>query len=89
MKKSEPTKRSLRDIPEIDFASMRRLARGKYVAKARRSFAVALVEPEIYAQFGSSEAVNAALKALLEAADSIKSRPPTRSRRRSRKRTAA
>jgi hypothetical protein len=60
---------------------MRRLARGKYAAKARRSFAVALVEPEIFAQFGSSEAINAALKALLEAADAMKPRRGTSSTR--------
>jgi transposase len=44
MKKTEPSKRSLRDIPELDFTTLRRLPRGRYAAKARRSFAVALVE---------------------------------------------
>lgn len=81
MKKTEPSKRSLRDIPEIDFAAVRRLRRGKYAAKARRSFALALVEPEVFAHFGSSEAVNAALKALLDAAGTIKARPPARAAR--------
>ena len=41
MNKSEPSKRSLREIPEVDFASVRRLPRGKYAAQARRSLAVA------------------------------------------------
>jgi aspartate/methionine/tyrosine aminotransferase len=68
---------------------MRRLARGKYAAKARRSFAVALVDPEIFARFGSSEAVNAALRAVLEAADSIMSPKPVPRRPRSRKSSAA
>lgn len=85
MKKSEPSKSSLRDIPEIDFATMRRLPRGKYASKARRSFAVALVEPEIFAHFGSSEAVNAALKALVDAAGVMKPAKATRRPRKKRK----
>jgi hypothetical protein len=87
MKKTEPSKRSLQEIPEVDFASMRRLPRGKFASKARRSFAVALVEPEIFARFGSSEAVNAALKAVLHAAGTVKAAP--RTHRRARKTTAA
>ncbi|HEY8076541.1 MAG TPA: hypothetical protein VIF62_20595 [Labilithrix sp.] len=79
---------SLDEIPEVDLASMRRLPRGKFAARARRSFAVALVEPEIFAQFGSSEAVNAALKALLDAAGTMKT-GPARARRRARKKKAA
>jgi uncharacterized protein len=81
MKKTDPSMRSLQEIPEVDFASMRRLRRGKYAAKARRSFAIALVDPEIYAEFGSSEAVNAALKALLDAAGAMRPRAPARGRR--------
>lgn len=69
MKKTEPTKRSLREIPEIDVGNARRLPRGKYTAKAHRSFfEVALVEPELFAHFGSSEAINAALRALVDVA---------------------
>lgn len=83
MNKTEPSKQSLADIPEVDFASMRRLPRGKYAAKARRSFAVALVDPDVFAVFGSSEAVNAALRALVDAAKAMKPRPPTRAARRS------
>jgi hypothetical protein len=86
MKKTEPSKHSLDAIPEVDFARMRRLRRGKYAAKARRSFAVALVEPELFARFGSSEAVNAALRAVLDAAETVKT--PT-VRRRPRKTHAA
>lgn len=78
---TEPSKRSLRDIPEIDFATAKRLSRGKYAEKARRSFAVAIVEPALFARFGSSQAINAALRALVEAADTVK---PTKAKRRSR-----
>ena len=85
MKKTEPTKRSLREIPELDFDAVRRLPRGKYAAKARRSFAVALVEPELFAHFGSSEAINHALKALVDAAGAMKTVAPARRRRSKRK----
>jgi hypothetical protein len=81
-KETEPTKRSLREIPEVDFSKAKRLPRGKYAEKARRSFAVAIVEPELFARFGSSEAVNAALRAVIEAAEVVKH--PARARRASR-----
>jgi hypothetical protein len=88
-KKTEPNTRSLREIPEVDFSKAKRLPRGKYAAKARRSFAVAIVEPDLFARFGSSDAVNAALRAVIEAADAV--RFPERAKRPSRgsKRTAA
>ena len=88
-KTREPSKRSLKEIPEIDFSRAKRLERGKYADKARRSFAVALVDPALFARFGSSEAINAALKVIVEAADTIKQ--PVKAKRGSRgaKRTAA
>jgi hypothetical protein len=52
-KETEPSKRSLREIPEVDFSKAKRLPRGKYAAKARRSFAVALVEPECSRALGA------------------------------------
>jgi hypothetical protein len=78
-KRTEPSKRSLREIPEIDFATAKRLPRGKYAEKARRSFAVAIVESALFARFGSSEAINSALRALVEAADRVK--PPAKTKR--------
>ena len=90
-KETEPSKRWLREIPEVDFSKAKRLPRGNYAEKARRSFAVAvaIVEPQLFARFGSSEAVNAALRAVVEAADAVKH--PARTKRSSRgsKRTAA
>jgi hypothetical protein len=80
---TEPSKRSLREIPEVDFSRAKRLRRGKYAEKARRSFAVALVEPELFAQFGSSEAINDALRAVVEAAGTVKH--PAKARRGARK----
>jgi hypothetical protein len=88
-KETEPTKRSLREIPEVDFTKAKRLPRGKYAAKARRSFAVALVEPEVFARFGSSEAVNAALRAVVEAADAVKRPAKTKRSSGGSKRSAA
>ncbi len=81
-KRTEPSKSSLREIPEVDLATARRLPRGKFAYKARRSFAVAIVEPEVFARFGSSEAINAALRALVDAADTVKR--PAKAKRRSR-----
>ncbi len=71
-KKNEPSAASLRSIPELDVTRFRRLRRGKYAAVARRSFAVALIEPEVFARFGSSEAVSAALRALIEMSDNVR-----------------
>lgn len=86
MKKTEPSKPSPREIPEIDFATAKRQPRGNYAAKARRSFALALVEPALFAHFGSPEAINAALRALVEAAGVVKRLPRAK---RASKRTAA
>jgi hypothetical protein len=88
-KETEPTKRSLREIPEVDFSKAKRLPRGKYAAKARRSFAVALVEPDLFARFGSSDAVNVALRAVVEAADAVKHPAKTKRSPGGSKRTAA
>jgi hypothetical protein len=77
----EPSKRDLREIPEVDFARAKRLSRGKYAEKARRSFAVAILDAKLFARFGSSEAIRAALQALVEAADALK-KPAARAKRR-------
>jgi hypothetical protein len=50
---------------------------------------VALVDPDVFAAFGSSEAVNAALRALVDAAKAMKPRRSTRAATRSPKRRAA
>jgi hypothetical protein len=86
-KDTEPSKPSVREIPEVDFCEAKRLPRGKYAAKARRS--VAIVEPELFARLRSPDAVNVALRALVEPADAV--RFPERPKRPSRasKRTTA
>jgi hypothetical protein len=82
-KMTEPSKRSLREMPEVDFATAKRLPRGKYAEKARRSFAIAFLEPALFARFGSSEAISAALRVLVQAADKVKK--PAKARRASRR----
>ena len=49
--------------PEYDF---RGGVRGKYVARYRAGTNVVILDPDVAAVFGSSEAVNRALRALLE-----------------------
>jgi hypothetical protein len=87
--------RAARPVEEVHFAhdaiaddGLVHLA-GKYAAKARRSFAVAIVEPELFARFGSSEAVNVALRAVVEAANTVKHPAKTKRSSRGSKRTAA
>ena len=88
-RQTEPSKRSLREIPEVDLSKARRLRRGKYAEKARRSFAVAIVSPELFARFGSSEAINVALRAVVAAAESLKHPAEAKRASRGAKRSAA
>jgi len=59
--------------PEYDF---RGGVRGKYAARYRAGTNVVVLDPDVAAAFGTSEAVNRALRALLEVV------PPQRGRRR-------
>ena len=47
-------------------------SRGRHVEQARRSLPQVWIEPDLFAHFGSSEAVNTALRALVEAARTVK-----------------
>src|SRR5881296_4571025 len=51
--------------PEYDFASMKGGVRGKYVARLRKGSNLVLLEPEVAAAFPSAEAVNEALRGVL------------------------
>ena len=53
--------------PEYDFASMKGGVRGKYVARLRKGSNLVLLEPEVAAAFPSAEAVNEALRGVLNA----------------------
>jgi len=63
----EPSAESLAEMPEIDPSKLRRRpGRGHHV-HLRRGELVA-VDPDLWPYFGSTEAVNAALRGLVEAA---------------------
>ena len=52
--------------PEYDFAAMRGGVRGKYSQRVRKSTNIVLLEPEIAKAFPTEEAVNGALRGLLD-----------------------
>jgi hypothetical protein len=51
--------------PEYDFATMKGGVRGKYVARLRKGNNLVLLEPEVAAAFPSADAVNEALRGVL------------------------
>lgn len=68
-----PSRASLKEIPEVDFSKVRRLpGRGRYahLSTGRMIHAVA-IEPDLWPHFGSAKAINAALRAFVEAAKVI------------------
>ena len=90
MKKANPPENDMR--PEYDFASMPGGVRGKYVERLRRESNIVVLEPEIAQAFPTGEAVNAALRGVLDTARAVRThgglpntalQPTTRSRRKS------
>jgi hypothetical protein len=63
-KNSEPSRASLREIPEIDLSSARVLGRGRHVERARRSFDTLVVDKRVLNILGGEEAVIDILQAL-------------------------
>ena len=51
--------------PEYDFASMKGGVRGKYARRFREGTNIVLVQPEVAAAFPTDDAVNEALRGLL------------------------
>lgn len=51
---------------EYDFASMRGGVRGKYAARMREGRNLVLLDPDIASAFPTDEAVNAALRGILD-----------------------
>jgi hypothetical protein len=78
MKKAET------DLSRYDWTKAKR---GRHLARARRSLAPVLLDPEIVAHFESTEAINAALRAIVDAAQLVKP-AKARLRRPSKKRVA-
>ena len=79
--------------PEYDFASMKGGVRGKYVRRARERTNIVVIEPEISEAFPTEQAVNEALRGVLNTARAVRStgglpdkalRPASRVRRKAR-----
>src|SRR5512132_109567 len=77
--------------PEYDFASMKGGVRGKYIARLRKGSNLVLLEPEVAAAFPSTDAVNEALRGVLNTTRAVRGkgglpnsalRPPNSRRRR-------
>jgi hypothetical protein len=58
--------------PEYDFASMKGGVRGKYVARLRKGSNLVLLDPEVAAAFPSAEAVNEALRGVLNTTRAVR-----------------
>jgi hypothetical protein len=80
--------------PEYDFASMTGGVRGKYAARLRKRSNLVLLDPEIAAAFPSDDAVNEALRGVLNTARAVRGKgglpnralqPTSRTRRRGQK----
>lgn len=57
------------DLSRYDWSKAKR---GRHLARARRSLAPVLLDPELVAYFESTEAINAALRAIVDAAHLVK-----------------
>jgi hypothetical protein len=57
------------DISRYDWTKAKR---GRHLERARRSLAPVLLDPEVVAYFESAEAINAALRAIVDAAQLVK-----------------
>jgi hypothetical protein len=69
MKKASHAENDMR--PEYDFSSMSGGVRGKYVERLRRESNIVVLDPEVAEAFPTGEAVNAALRAMLDTARSV------------------
>ena len=58
--------------PEYDFASMKGGVRGKYVARLRKGSNLVLLDPEVAAAFPSDDAVNEALRGVLNTTRAVR-----------------
>ena len=58
---------------EYDFASMKGGVRGKYARRAREGTNIVLIEPEISDAFPTDQAVNEALKGVLNTTRAVRS----------------
>ncbi len=71
MKKATPTRTDeLR--PEYDFASMKGGVRGKYARRADAGTNIVLIQPEVTEAFPTEQAVNEALKGMLNTTRAVR-----------------
>jgi hypothetical protein len=59
-------------LPEYDFASMKGGVRGKHVERLREGTNIVLVDPDVAAAFPSADAVNEALRGILNTARAVR-----------------
>ena len=59
--------------PEYDFASMKGGVRGKYARRAREGTNIVLIQPEVAQAFPTEQAVNEALKGMLNTTRAVRS----------------
>lgn len=81
MKKSGK-KRADELLPEYDFANMPGGVRGKYVQRYRQGTNLALLERDVAKAFPNDEAVNEALRAVMNAAERLSQQASPKRRRR-------
>ena len=70
MKKADRPEDDMR--AEYDFASMPGGVRGKYVERLRRENNIVVLEPEVAAAFPTGDAVNAALRGMLDTTRAVR-----------------
>lgn len=61
-------------MPEVDFSHLRKLSRGKYLDRARRSFEVIVLDKKLVATLGGPQQVTVILRALAGAVGEKKSK---------------
>ena len=66
-KSDEPSKASLAEMPEVVLPLGRRVSRGKYAGRARRSLEVLALDKKLVAALGGPDAVAGILRALAAA----------------------
>lgn len=66
-KTDEPSKASLAEMPEVDLTHFRKLSRGKYAERARRSLELVVLDKKLVAALGGPDKVAGILRALAEA----------------------
>lgn len=70
----EPSRSSLREMPEANLATARVLGRGRHVARARRSFETLVVDKKVLKALGGQEAVIGILEALAKSVTAARRR---------------